>query len=154
MNPTYFSPDIQEFLVLLYSCKVEYVIVGGEAVIYHGYPRLTGDIDIFYRLNKTNVTRLFEALTEFWNGDVPGLTTPEELGEQGVIVQFGVPPHRIDLLNDLTGITFEEAWTNRVVETISIQGEKIQIYYIGKEELKRNKSATGRPKDQEDLKYL
>jgi len=155
MNPAYFSPDVQEFLALLNTYQVQYVIVGGEAVIYHGYARLTGDIDIFYRLRKPNVDHLYDALAEFWRGNIPGVEIPEDLGEQGVIIQFGVPPHRIDLLNEHTGIIFEEAWKNRVVEALTIQGKKaIPIHYIGKEELKKNKSATGRPKDMEDLKYL
>ena len=126
MNHTYFSQDVQDFLECLAKHEVDYVIVGGEVVIYHGHARLTGDIDIFYRLEESNVEMLFAALTEFWSGDIPEIDTPEQLSHQGMIIQFGLPPNRIDLLNDLSGISFEEVW--------------------------KNKEAANRPKDADDLK--
>lgn len=79
MKADYFSPDTQEFLRLLHKHEVKYVIVGGEAVIYYGYPRLTGDVDFFYSSDDQNADLLFEALLEFWEGDVPGLDNAKEL---------------------------------------------------------------------------
>ncbi|MCJ7812709.1 hypothetical protein MUP95_05230, partial [bacterium] len=76
-----FSPDIQEFIRLLSKYTVEYVIVGGEAVIYYGYGRLTGDIDFFYPANRNNVKKLYQTLDAFWEGDIPGLQNADELLE-------------------------------------------------------------------------
>lgn len=75
------------------------MIVGGEAVIYYGNPRLTGDVDFFYDSSTENTEKLYLALTEFWAGDIPGLNSVDKLQEVCVIVQFGVPPNRIDLIN-------------------------------------------------------
>lgn len=93
-----FSPDIREFLRLLHAHGVRYLIVGGEAVIFYGHARLTGDVDFYYDIDFDNARRLFAALDEFWEGSVPGLGCPEELAAPGFIVQFGVPPNRIDLM--------------------------------------------------------
>jgi hypothetical protein len=73
MNPDYFSDDIAEFIRLLHKFGVRYVIVGGEAVIYYGYPRLTGDVDFFYGGSKENRSALYAALLEFWDGSIPGI---------------------------------------------------------------------------------
>jgi len=154
MRPSYFTEDVQEFLKLLAAREVRYLIVGGEAVIYHGYARLTGDVDFFFEPFKENAVRLYEALKEFWAGDIPGINALEELMEIGLILQFGVPPNRIDLMNQISGVTFHEAWKNRIRKTIKRAGGEVPIYFIGLDELIRNKKAIGRPKDMEDLKYL
>lgn len=154
MKPSYFSKDIQEFLILLYKYSVKYLIVGGEAVIYYGYARLTGDIDLFYENSKKNIKNLFRALHEFWDENIPGIKNIEELAKPGLIVQFGVPPNRIDLLNKITNVEFSEAWGNKKVEMVKINKNTIPIYYIGLYELIKNKKALKRPKDIEDLKYL
>jgi hypothetical protein len=72
MRASYFSKDVQEFLKLLASRQVKYLIVGGEAVIYHGYARLTGDVDFFFEPSKQNARKLYKALKEFWAGEIPG----------------------------------------------------------------------------------
>jgi predicted nucleotidyltransferase len=154
MKPDYFSKDIKDLLRLLHFHKVKYVIVGGEAVIYYGYPRLTGDVDFFYQSVNENVKRLYKALLEFWDEDIPGIQNAEEFTQKGIVVQFGAPPHRVDLLNTVDGVSFDEAWENRTVEEIRIEGGNIPVYYIGKEELINNKRALGRYKDLDDLKYL
>jgi len=79
MRASYFSKDVEEFLKLLAAHKVKYVIVGGEAVIYHGYARLTGDVDFFFEPSKQNARKLYDALTAFWAGAISGITTLEEL---------------------------------------------------------------------------
>lgn len=154
LEPSSFSPDVCDFLRLLHRHGVKYLIVGGEAVIYHGYARLTGDIDFFFEASAENCERLFMALSEFWEGSVPGLAASDELLRPGLIVQFGVPPNRIDLLNLIGGVTFGEAWPNRRTVMLKGEREEVQIYYLGLEDLIRNKRAAGRHKDLDDLHFL
>jgi len=154
MKASYFSKDTREFLLLLDKHEVRYVIVGGEAVIYYGHARLTGDIDIYYEASEENSVKLYRALNEFWQDDIPGLKNPAELMEPGIVLQFGVPPNRIDLLNSIDGVTFHEAWANRQKEEIEISGKTVSVNFIGLQELMRNKEAMQRPKDLEDLKFL
>ena len=129
-------------------------MVGGEAVIYYGYARLTGDVDFYYESSKENALRLFEALNEFWAGDIPGIKSAEELIEPGIILQFGLPPNRIDLINHIDGVIFHEVWINRVPTDLEIAGRHVPVNFIGLKELIKNKQAINRPKDLEDLKYL
>jgi hypothetical protein len=149
-----FSDDALDFIRLLEKYRVSYVIIGGEAVIYHGYPRLTGDIDFFYDIAESNVLRLFEALIEFWNGNIPGIDKAAELMEQGVITQFGRPPHRIDLLNRIDGVAFAEAWLTRDTVKVVGSGNPVTVHYLGKQTLLKNKKASGRPKDLDDIQNL
>ena len=154
MKSDYFSKDVQEFIELLHIFKVRYVIVGGEAVIYYGYPRLTGDVDIFYERSEDNVKQLYRALNEFWQGDIPGIESENDFLEPGVIIQFGIPPNRIDLINRIDGVCFEEAWENKAIDHITINGRKINIYFIGLKQLIKNKKTVKRNKDLDDLRYL
>jgi hypothetical protein len=154
MDPKYFSRDTQDLLKLLYEFKVRYVIVGGEAVIYYGYPRLTGDLDIFYEAETRNAKKLFNALMQFWGGKIPDIKSFKEFLKKGIIIQFGAPPNRIDLINTLTGISFNEAWKDKVREKLVIEGKTYMVYFIGLDALIKNKRALSRPKDMDDLIYL
>ncbi len=154
MNASHFSPDTLEFLRLLALNKVQYVIVGGEAVIYYGYARLTGDVDFFYESTSGNSQRLFNALHEFWEGNIPGVKSFIELQSEGTILQFGQPPNRIDLINRIDGVTFDEAWKSRIENEIEWENQRISVFYIGLSELIKNKESIRRGKDLEDLKYL
>lgn len=154
MRADYFSPDTQEFLILLEKYRVKYLIVGGEAVIYYGHARLTGDVDFFYDISKTNVQNLYQALLEFWGGSIPGVEDMKALSRPGMIFMFGVPPNRIDLLNNITHVTFQEAWPSRKTEQVVISNKNVPIHFIGLHDLIRNKEALGRPRDLEDLVYL
>lgn len=154
MRSDYFSDDILEFLILLDKYSVRYLIVGGEAVIYYGYARLTGDVDIFYDPARPNITRLYEALSEFWDNDIPGIKDKNELTGPGYIIQFGVPPNRIDLMNTIDGVSFLEAWNEKRVEELKILEKSIPINFIGLKQLIANKVKSGRNKDLDDLKYL
>ena len=149
------SKDIEVFLKILGKHSVRYLIVGGVAVIYHGYPRYTGDIDIFYDRDTENAKRVFNALEEFWEGDIPAIKSYSELEEPGVIIQFGQPPNRIDLINQIDGVTFAQAWKNLITERIGHFSEKpVTTYIINKELLITNKQACTRPKDKDDLEKL
>lgn len=154
MDPSYFSPDILEFIRLLSLHEVRYLIVGGEAVIYYGHARLTGDIDIFYDRTNENTEALYAALKAFWEGKVPGVENHTEFLKKGTIIQFGRPPNRIDLINNISGVIFEKAWPNRALEEVEIKDQKYFVCYIGLEDLIKNKRNANRYKDLEDLKYL
>ena len=154
VEAAHFSPDIQDFIRLLYTYGVKYLIIGGEAVIYYGYARLTGDIDFFYDRREDNAQKLFQTLAEFWGGVIPGIKEAEELTEAGLILQFGRPPNRIDLINTISGVTFDEAWPASREVTLASEEEDVPLFYIGLENLIANKRASGRPKDLEDLAYL
>jgi hypothetical protein len=149
-----FSADIVEFIRLLARYRVRYVIVGGEAVIYHGYPRTTGDIDFFYDNSATNARRLYAALLEFWSGKIPAVKHPDELSEPGLILQFGRPPNRIDLMNRIDCVSFTTAWRSRVQVHFRTANGTVRAYYIGRLLLIKNKKASGRPRDLEDARYL
>jgi hypothetical protein len=154
VEPSHFSPDTLEFIRLLSVHGVHYVVVGGEAVIYHGYPRFTGDIDFFYSDSPANSDALFVALQAFWSGNIPGIQTAEELAEPGVIIQFGRPPNRIDLLNRIDAVSFHEAWNSKIELRIAGAEPGIPLFMVSLDNLLRNKRASGRPKDLDDLRVL
>jgi hypothetical protein len=154
IESSHFSPDTLEFIRLLQAHQARYVVVGGEAVIYHGYPRFTGDIDFFFSDAPDNVEAVFAALREFWGGSVPGIESAEELAEPGVIIQFGRPPNRIDLLNRIDGVNFQEAWNDRVELRVSCPAREVSLLMIDFRNLLRNKRAASRPKDLDDLRAL
>jgi len=108
--------DLREFIVLLNSFTVDYVVVGGHAVAFHGHPRFTGDIDFLIRPTRDNAQRLLQALREFGFTDIA--LSIEDLVTPGNVVQLGHPPNRIDLLTSISGIDFEEAWTGRAIATL------------------------------------
>lgn len=150
----HFSPDIAEFIRLLGKWHVRYLLVGGEAVIFHGYPRLTGDVDFYFDASAENAGRLFETLREFWDGTIPGVNEADDLLETGVIIQFGRPPNRIDLMNTIDGVEFDLAWEERVMAEMRLGTESIPLAYLGLPTLLKNKLASGRPKDLDDHENL
>ena len=93
-------------------------------------------------------------LKVFWAGKIPGVERAQELLEEGVIIQFGRPPNRIDLLNQIDGVDFADAWQARVTVNLQTPEGQLPLYYLGLPHLIRNKEACARPKDQEDLKFL
>jgi len=140
--------DWKEFVELLNSRHVDYVVVGAIAVSYHAYPRNTGDLDVLIRPTLENSRRLAGVLAEFGFRSL-GLT-PEDLIEAGKFIQLGVPPRRIDLLNQVSGVDFEQIWAGRVVAHV----DGVAMNLMGREELIRNKRASGREKDRVDLRML
>ncbi len=145
---TNLEDDLREFIELLNALKVRYILVGGFAVAYHGYPRYTADIDLFIERSPENAQGIVNAIRQFGFGDL-GLSTEDFLQEDQVI-QLGVAPNRIDLLTYLSGVDFQEAWTTR--EQGEIAGLSVPI--ISKELLIKNKTASGRPQDLADLDHL
>ena len=142
------SNDLREFVELLNSTGVKYLLVGGHAVAYHGYPRFTGDIDFFVERSESNATRLEELLRVFGFSGL-GIKAADFL-EAGIVVQLGRPPNRIDLLTSIDGVDFDQAWANKV--TANLGGLPVPV--IGKAELIANKHATGRAQDLADLKKI
>jgi hypothetical protein len=139
--------DLREFIALLSALEVRFVIVGAFAVAYHGYFRYTSDIDLFVDSSIENASRVVRALQQFGFGDL-NLTPEDFSGDQ--VIQLGVAPNRIDLLTSLSGVGFEEAWTTR--EEGELDG--LQVSFISRDMLKRNKQACGRLQDLADLEYL
>jgi len=141
-------PDFEDFLRLLEVHRVDYMIVGGYAVAYHGFPRFTKDIDIFYADDRGNVTRLQEALVAFgFQADTVPIATLER---PHAITAIGMEPVRIDLLNRIAGITFAEARPH----TVRGRYGAIEVTFIGRVDLLRNKRSTGRQRDLADVEEL
>jgi hypothetical protein len=122
--------------------------VGALAVSWHGFPRYSGDIDFFVRPGRENALRLMAALERFGFGGL-GITL-EDLSTEDRVIQLGVEPNRIDLMTSISGISFEEAWQSRVPATL----DGIEVDFIGREALIRNKRASGRSKDLIDVAEL
>ncbi len=141
-------PDFEEWLVCLNSANAEYVVIGGYAVAHHGHPRYTHDLDVFYRVTPENIGRVIEALNAFGFGSL-GLTT-DDLGKPGTLIQLGNPPAQIDLLNRVTGLTWEEAARDL---SLGVYGDT-PTQYLGLRALLQNKRATGRAKDLADIEEL
>jgi len=142
------TKDSREFVECLHSKKVEFLIVGALAVSWHGFPRYSGDIDFFVRPTPENALRLLAALEQFGFGGL-GITS-EDISAEDHVIQLGVEPNRIDLMTSISGVTFEEAWQSHVHGTV----DGIDLNFIGREALIRNKRATGRPKDLIDVEAL
>jgi hypothetical protein len=142
------NKDLREFVELLNSNGVEYLVVGAFAVAFHGYPRYTADLDLLIRPTAENAARTIKTLHEFGFASL-GIRL-HDLDSQGKVVQLGVKPNRIDLITSLSGVTFEEAWRARVSGDI----EGVATEFIGAVELLRNKESTGRAKDLGDAEEL
>jgi hypothetical protein len=141
-------PDFKEFLQLLNAHHVKYLLVGGYALAIHGYPRSTGDMDIWYQSEPDNIDRLLDVLRQFGFSST-GLTA-KDLVEPEIVIQLGYPPVRIDLMNSITGVSFDEAFGRRIL----IHAGGVEISCISLDDLKRNKKATGRLLDLSDLEQL
>jgi hypothetical protein len=140
--------DFEELLRLLEEYKVEYLIVGGYAVAFHGYPRFTKDIDIYYNDSSANIKKLQTALAKF---GFPPQDLPADLFlTKGNIITFGVEPVRVDIINDISGVEFNDAWDKKVRGKYGA----VQVNFIGKIDLIKNKSSTPRLQDKADAEKL
>jgi hypothetical protein len=140
--------DIREFIELCLSRKVEFLLVGGYALAFHGAPRFTEDIDLMVLVSPENADKLFDVLVTFGFGN-SGITRDDFL-EADQVIQLGRAPNRIDLLTGISGVTWNEAWSSRT----SVKLDGVELYAIGRDELMRNKQATGRPQDFADIVRL
>lgn len=140
--------DFAEMLCALSEARAEYIVVDGYALIAHGFPRATGDIDIWVRPTAGNAERVLRALRHF--GAPLADLSADDLVTPGVIFQIGIIPNRIDIITEIGGVTFEEAWATRI--TAEVEGQQVPV--LGKEALLRNKKASGRRKDLLDASWL
>ena len=140
--------DFREFLRLLSAHGVEYLLIGGYAVGYHGYPRATNDLDIWIALSRENAERAAAVLRAFGFG-TPELT-PDLLLERKRVIRMGVSPLRIEILNTISGVDFAECFARRVTDEL----DGVPVDLIGLDDLKKNKKAAGRFKDLNDLENL
>lgn len=141
-------PDFKEFLQLLKNREVKYLLIGGYAVGYHGYPRATGDMGVWVAIQPNNAERLVTALREF-GFDYPELSVELFLKEKS-IVRMGVAPICIEVVTSISGVSFDECYAARVVDEL----DGVEVSIINLEDLKINKKASGRHKDLNDLEHL
>ena len=142
------NPDFKEFFQLLNANGVRYLIIGGYAVAYHGYPRYTKDIDVWIWINPENAERVVKTLVDFGFESL-GLETKDFL-EAGTIIQLGYAPNRIDLIMGIPGVDFEESYAAREEEEI----DGVKLNFIDLENLKKSKKAAGRLQDLADIENL
>ena len=144
------NEDFRDLLVLLADGGVEFVIVGAYALAFHGAPRASGDIDLFVRPSPVNAQRVFDVLARFGAPLESARVTAADFAQPGAVYQIGLPPRRIDLLTEISGLTFDEAWASRI--TADVEGRTVS--FIGREALLKNKEAAGRLKDIADVARL
>jgi hypothetical protein len=143
-----FEPDFIDFIELLNLHHVDYMIVGAHALAYHGRPRHTGDLDIWIKPSTENASRMIAVLDDFGFSSL-GLTE-EDFLKDNYVTQLGYPPLRIDILNSISGVEFDEAYSNKVEAEI----DDLQVNFINVAEFIKNKEATGRTKDLGDIASL
>ena len=142
------QPDFKELLELFNDLNVEYVIVGGYALAFHGAPRFTGDLDIYVRPTAQNAARITQALTHFGFGSLA--LQKQDFCKPDQVVQLGLPPIRIDLITSITGVTWEQADAGKIRVTYG----EVPVTYLGRQQYAENKRASGRKKDLADLEAL
>jgi hypothetical protein len=142
------TKDFKEFVTLLNEKEVEYLVVGGYAVAFYGYPRYTGDLDVWFNTHKENVVKILQVLDGFGFSSLSIKT--EDLLKPGNVIQLGYPPVRIDLINDLDGVLFDPCYKNRIIS----DSDEISVSYISLGDLIINKKACGRYRDLDDLQNL
>ena len=140
--------DFKEFLELFNKHKVEYLVVGGYALAFHGAPRFTGDIDLLVRPVRENAERILAALNEFGFGSLD--LSEDDFTMPGKVIQLGVPPIRIDIITSISGVSWEKADSGKVPGRYG----QTSVCFISREDFIANKRATGRKKDAADIEAL
>lgn len=144
------NDDFRDLLATLLSAGVRFLVVGAHAMAIHGVPRATGDLDIWVDRGPANAEKVWEALLRF-GAPLEALGfSRSDLTSPGSVVQIGIPPRRIDLLTEITGVGFEDAWGGRVMHSVG----EMSVPFLGRKELLANKRATGRQRDLADLEAL
>jgi len=144
------NEDYRDILSALVGRQAKFLIVGAHALAAHGYPRATVDIDIWIERSPQNASRVWGALADFGAplGDLD--VQEKDLTQPELVVQFGLPPNRIDILTGVSGLDFDSAWTHRIEEVL----EGVRVPVLSLMDLVENKRASGRDKDRIDLKGL
>ncbi|HEV7509936.1 MAG TPA: hypothetical protein VGS07_34005 [Thermoanaerobaculia bacterium] len=127
-----------------------FIVVGAHAMAAHGVPRATGDLDIWVRPDSENANKVWRALIDFGTPVEALQFSLKDLTIPGTVFQIGLPPRRVDILTDIDGITFDQAWPSRSVEKI----DDLDVPFLGRQALLENKKASGRPKDLADVEIL
>lgn len=144
------SDDFRDLLVELRDAGAEFLVIGAHALAAHGISRATGDLDVLVRPEAENSRRVFRALGRFGAPLAAHGVTEADFARSAVVYQMGLPPKRIDVLTSISGVSFDQAWPNRVTRTV----EGIEVDFLGLVDLKTNKLASGRPKDLLDLELM
>jgi predicted nucleotidyltransferase len=142
------NEDYRDMLRVLFDNEVRYLVVGAYALAAYGYPRATGDFDIWVDSSLENSEKIYISLAEF--GAPLADITEHTFTEKGIIFQIGIAPRRIDIITNIDGVDFQEAYEKK--EIIEVDGLKIP--FLSKEDLIKNKLSTGREKDKLDAEYL
>ena len=142
------NPDFTDLLRAFVAADVRFLIVGAYALGVHGRPRATGDLDVWVEASPENAARVMRALATF--GAPMSELSEADFASEGVTYQIGVPPGRIDLLTELTGLSFAEAWPDRLTKLFG----DVEVGVIGRAAFIRNKRAAGRTKDLADIEGL
>lgn len=142
-------PDFKEFLRLLNENRVKYLLIGGYAVGYYGYPRATNDLDVWISLDSENAVKVVSALRQF-GFQAPELTESLFL-QENKIIRMGNAPMRIEVATSISGVTFDQCYSRRVT---AVLGGGLDVPVISLQDLKANKRASGRHKDLDDLENL
>jgi hypothetical protein len=144
------NDDFRDVIAALGAAGVDFLVVGAHALAAHGLPRATGDIDLFVRPEAENAARVLQALRDFGAPvDTHGVTAMD-FQQPDMVYQIGVPPRRIDLMTAISGVSFDEAWQDKLAITV----DGLTFFVIGRDALIRNKRATGREKDLVDVRVL
>jgi hypothetical protein len=142
------NPDFVDLLRAFADAEVRFMVVGAYALAVHGRPRATGDLDVWIDATPENAARVMHALAAF--GAPLGEITEADFAHPGVVYQIGVPPGRIDILTDLTGLRFTQAWPDRIRRAFG----ELQVDFIDRASFLRNKRATGRLRDLADIEGM
>jgi hypothetical protein len=142
------APDFDEFIGSLIAHGVEFLVVGAYALAFHGAPRFTGDLDILVRPAIDNAARLLTALEAF--GFPVSDLSPDAISDRRRMLQMGVPPVQIHVMSAISGVEWNEAWSDRVEGSLGSN----RVQFLGRETFLRNKRAAGRPKDLADIDAL
>ncbi|MFC1478084.1 hypothetical protein ACFL57_01335 [Candidatus Margulisiibacteriota bacterium] len=142
------NEDYREILQIFIKNNVNFLVIGAYAMGVYGYPRATGDFDIWVDPSSDNSEKVFSSLKEF--GAPLTDISKDTFEQEGIIFQIGVAPRRIDIITQIDGVSFNEAYNDKQI----IEIEDLKLPFLSKKMLIRNKSATGREKDRLDAKYL
>jgi hypothetical protein len=140
--------DFKEFLALLNAHEVDFMVVGGYALAFHGAPRYTGDIDVFIKPDSNNAQRILKVLEVFGFSSLE--LSIDDFKKKDSVVQLGLPPVRIDIITSISGVTWEQADASKEPGKYG----EVPVFYIGKNQYIANKRATGRAKDIADIEAL